>query len=259
MASNEPKRSDPVPRGPTAEQFGDLAGQPPKPSRVGKWLWRLATVVVVVLTVYLFRAPILRGAARAYVVDDDPTKADAIVVLGGGANTRPFAAAKLFHEGYARRVLILNTEREPADELGASPSDLDLNRRVLRALKVPDSAVTPVGQNVSSTYDEALAVREWAQRNGAKRILVPTDAFHTRRVKWLFGRMLRPLGADVSVRAIPPRKYSTANWWQHEEGLIGFQNEVIKFTFYHWKYWTRPASTPAPRADADRTLKNPSP
>jgi RecA/RadA recombinase len=85
---------------------------------------------------------------------------DAIVVLGGGPATRPFVAAKLFNDGYAPRVLVMNNERSPTDELGVTTPDLDLNRRVLRALKVPDSAVVGVGRKVSSTYEEALAVRE---------------------------------------------------------------------------------------------------
>jgi hypothetical protein len=93
-----------------------------------------------------------------------------------------------------------------------------------------------VGRDVSSTHDEVPGRAPVAQKNGAKQILVPTDLFHTRRVKWLFGRTLAPLNTEVRVRAIPQRKYSTTNWWQHEDGLVGFQNEVLKFALYRWKY-----------------------
>lgn len=33
-----------------------------------------------------------------------------------------------------------------------------------------------------------------------------------------------------------PREYSRRDWWRHEERLISFQNEVIKFGYYHIKY-----------------------
>jgi hypothetical protein len=26
------------------------------------------------------------------------------------------------------------------------------------------------------------------------------------------------------------------HWWQREEGLIAFQNEVVKSIYYHFKY-----------------------
>ena len=26
------------------------------------------------------------------------------------------------------------------------------------------------------------------------------------------------------------------DWWQHEEGVIAFQNEVIKYLYYRFKY-----------------------
>jgi uncharacterized SAM-binding protein YcdF (DUF218 family) len=219
-----------------SDSFGELAGQPRRPSRFRKWLWRIVALLVVALAAYALRAPILRGVANAYVVDDPVAKADAVVVLGGGANTRPFAAAKLFHEGYAPRVLVMNTEREPTDELGVTTPDSELNRRVLRALKVPDAAITAVGRDVASTHDEAMAVRDWAQRNGAKRVIVPTDLFHTRRVNWLFSRTLNPIGAKVCVRAIPDWKFSTTNWWQHENGLVSFQNEAMKLALYWCRY-----------------------
>ena len=38
------------------------------------------------------------------------------------------------------------------------------------------------------------------------------------------------------VRAVAPTKYVAGDWWQHEAGLIAFQNEVIKSAYYHLKY-----------------------
>src|SRR5947209_5106418 len=45
------------------------------------------------------RAPLLQGAADLWIVSDPLTPADVAVVLGGGVDVRPFAAAELYHKG----------------------------------------------------------------------------------------------------------------------------------------------------------------
>ena len=41
---------------------------------------------------------------------------------------------------------------------------------------------------------------------------------------------------EVHVTAIDPPGYRGTNWWQHEDGLIAFQNEVVKSFYYRLKY-----------------------
>jgi len=236
MSAIDPVENSATSSTPPARGFGELIGESPRDSRLKRWLWRFVFVAVIALGLYVLRAPILRGVATAWVINESPTNADAIVVLGGNPSTRPFVAAKLFNEGRAPRVLVMNTERNAIDDLGVTTPDSDLNRRVLRALKVPDAAVVSVGREVSSTYEEALAVRDWARSNRVRRLLIPTDLFHTRRVGWTFGKVMREADVAALVTAIPNRKYGLTNWWQHEDGLIGFQNEVLKFALYLGKY-----------------------
>ena len=89
---------------------------------------------------------------------------------------------------------------------------------------------------LASTYDEARAVRAWLATNSAKSILIATDLSHTRRARWIFQKELEGTGVQVRVHAIQPKEYGLTNWWQHEEGLIAFQNEFIKSLYYHLKY-----------------------
>jgi len=67
-------------------------------------------------------------------------------------------------------------------------------------------------------------------------VIIPTDPFHTRRVRWLFRKQLKPIGAQVIVRAVPVRDYTASDWWKHENGIVAFQNEVLKFAYYWVKY-----------------------
>jgi uncharacterized SAM-binding protein YcdF (DUF218 family) len=220
----------------------------PQPSTVvpgnpSRWLrrlaWTLAIVSLLAGTGYLFRAPLLTGLANAWVVNDPVTKADAIVILGGGLENRPFAAAKLYHDGVAPQILYMDVRLTPAEEMGITLPEKEQTRRILLSNNVPETAVTMIGTNVASTYDESKAVCTWIEKSGAKSIIITTDPFHTRRARWVFIRELRGTKTEVHVIAINPVRYRAADWWRHEEGVIAFQNEIIKLFYYRFKYWNK--------------------
>ncbi|MEK7706481.1 MAG: YdcF family protein [Verrucomicrobiota bacterium] len=188
------------------------------------------------LVAYFFRAPILRGLADAWIVNDKLEKADAIVVLGGGLDTRPFEAARLFQQGLAPRILLLNVRSNYTDELGITLPHTHVAKLVLFSNQVPPEAVIEIGNGVMSTRDESLAVQGWVKASHAKRLIIPTDLFHTRRVKWLFHKALNGTSVDIRTEAVASSDYTAANYWQHEEGLLAFQNEVLKFAYYVVKY-----------------------
>ena len=121
-----------------------------------------------------------------------------------------------------------------AEELGIT-SHTELNREVLLKLGIPAMAIVAFGDNVSSTHDEAEAIREWASASKSKRIIVPTEIFAARRVQWIFDRELTPIGVQVIVHAFPPPQYTLADWWRHRSGLIDFNNEVLKYLYYRAK------------------------
>ncbi len=202
--------------------------------------FRIALLIflVVIITGFLFRHPLMRAAASGWVVDEPPTKAAAIVVLGGSPESRPFAAAKLFHDGYAPKVLLPRVKPGPAVALGLKANDTEIARAVLIHEGVPESAIELIGTDVSSTFEETQAVKTWLKdsaEGSPATILIPTETFFTRRTRWIFQKTL-DTSATARVVAIPAAGYTTSDWWEHEEGLIDFQNEVIKHLYYHLKY-----------------------
>jgi uncharacterized SAM-binding protein YcdF (DUF218 family) len=171
-----------------------------------------------------------------WIVDDPPTRADAIVVLGGGVAQRPFAAAKLFREGMAPRILYMDVKLSPVETLGLGLPERELTRLVLMTNGVPDSAMEAIGHGVASTYDESCAVREWMERTGARSIIIATDLFHTRRARWIFRHELRRETPKIQMVAVSQPNYAPTNWWQNEEGVIAFQNEIAKYIYYRLAY-----------------------
>jgi len=199
--------------------------------RYGWWLAPVLIVLAIAIA-WMARAAILRGMAGLWVVSDPLDHADAIVVLGGRIDVRPFAAADLYRRGFAPRVLISNLVRDLLATMQLWPGQTELTRRLLLKLGVPAEAIVEFGDGVSSTYEEARAILDWTKSSGARAVIIPTDPFPTRRVRWTFQHEAASTGVRVIVHPIQLRAYSVDDWWHDERGLIDFQNEVIKFFYY---------------------------
>jgi hypothetical protein len=114
--------------------------------RTGRWnrtriIGRVALAVVVVAAgcVWAAHTLVLRGVAKLWVVSDHLDHADAILVLGGGLDVRPFAAADLYKRGLSSHILVANAYlgQGRRDVLNLLPSPADLNREVLLKHGVP--------------------------------------------------------------------------------------------------------------------------
>jgi hypothetical protein len=47
---------------------------------------------------------------------------------------------------------------------------------------------------------------------------------------------LADTGTQTYVAALDSPDYSRRDWWCREQGLIAFQNEVVKYVYYRLKY-----------------------
>lgn len=198
--------------------------------------WLTGILAVLIVFGYIYRARLLTHLASAWVVNLPTTTADAIVVLGGNVDDRPFAAAKLFQQHVAPKILYMDVSDDPVNELNITQTEREITRRILLSNSVPESAIQAIGQQVDNTYDESRAVRAWVRQTGATSILITTDLFHTRRARWIFRHELRDTPVRIYVIPVNLRQYTVDNWWKTEGGVIAFQNEVIKFIYYRLKY-----------------------
>ncbi len=202
---------------------------------LARWLWRLTVLAIVMLgmaVIWWEHTAILRNVAAAWVVSDTPSHADAIVVLGGDLDVRPFAAAALYKQGFADKVLVSNVRLTRAEALGFIPSHTELNREVLLHLGVPASAIETFGESLESTHAEAEAARDWALATHAKRVIIPTELFAARRTRWIFNTTFGAAGLDPIVVALPSGAYKLANWWRYRAGVVDFNNEILKYLYY---------------------------
>ena len=213
---------------------------PPKNTSVWRRLRRYLYGVVLLLglaTVAFYeRRRLLTGLAQLWIVNEVPVKADAIMVLGGGIDTRPQAGARMFLQGLAPVILIPQNRLLPEEESGLVSSTHELTAKILVRLGVPTNSIQFIGTNVANTHEEALSLRAWCVENHAKTVLIPTELFHSHRVHWFVNRELKLIGCTAKVQALPQRKYDADNWWLDEAGLIAFETEILKTAYYVLRY-----------------------
>ena len=158
-------------------------------------------------------------------------------MLGGGIDTRPFVAADLYAKGLVKKVLLSKVREPPSVEIGGLTSDTEDMRKVLLRLGVPNSAIETFGDANKNTREEAIALKNWADQNAVSVLIIPTEIFPARRVSWMFRREFAGTGVRIEVPSVDPaRHYTRADWWKTEDGVISFQNEVLKYLYYRLKY-----------------------
>ena len=162
---------------------------------------------------------------------DEPVPSSAIVVLGGDPS-RALAAADLYRQGLAPRVLVsaaAPTARDRRLETAGitTPRDDELARQVLLARGVPESAIAIYGHDLQSTLDEARALHELFGDSGT--LLVVTSPLHVRRARIVLATELpRERFRVIGSRYDPvPQK-----WWRDRDSARDVLLEVAKLTYF---------------------------
>lgn len=165
-------------------------------------------------------------------LDDQPRKADAIVVLGGGYY-RPLHAADLYAGGFAPEVYVVRPRPAPGGELLAEagvhvPPQQEIYRRLLVARGVPAAAITTYGHKVRSTYEEAATMAA-ILGDAPRTLIVVTSPYHVPRAKLIFEDAL-PTATIIAVGT--PYEPFPSPWWSEQYSAVRVVNETAKLAWY---------------------------
>lgn len=220
----------------------------------------LSALILLLAVAYLFRRRLLAAAGAFLVVAETGRRCDLIVLLNGNISTRSYRAAELYREHRAPVVLARLADTEEV-RLGVIPNISDATRDLLIRLGVAPSDITVLSSSrwVGGSWDEAILVCAHMREHGYRRAAIVTDAFHTRRARWAFRRVMADESAEFFC---VPTRYSLSvmdRWWRTEYGLVQVIVEYIKFVHYRrigHAARGRPAPTEAdlPPADEARRL-----
>ena len=194
----------------------------------------LTTIFIIVILLYVFRGPILIGMGKILIVKDPLSNADIIYLLTGDVTSRPFHAVELYRENYTNTIVVPQHEVNPAEELGIYPNPTEAVMKVLhqKGVNKSDIVVIDFNNGVTSTTDEAIALRRYVNKTKIKNVIIVTSAFHSFRAKYIFKKVLKLTPVNIIMSPAPHWKFDETNWWKYEEGLIYCANEYLKFIHY---------------------------
>lgn len=203
---------------------------------------RLKRVLRVLVLVLLIWPPLAWLAARGLIVRAELPKADAVVVLGGSSTfvERTRYAAEIFKEGRASKIILTNDGQQGgwsnADQ--RNPLFVERAAREMEAAGVPVERIEVLPQVVTSTYVEAVLLRQYADAHGLRSILIVTSAYHSRRALWTLRVVFEGSGVEIGIVS-PPTGLQTpppATWWLHLAGWQLVAGEYVKLAYYHVRY-----------------------
>lgn len=165
---------------------------------------------------------------------DAPAKADLLFVLGGDFSRRAPFAAELYRDGLAPRILLA---REPSSSSASNFTDTTIS--ILQANGVPKDRIIDFAPTagVTSTADEARALKLYVSAYRVKTLLVVTSAYHTRRARMALSRALRGSGTHLIVVATPETPQQTQDWLNTEPGKTRLELEWVKLFYYFFTFW----------------------
>jgi hypothetical protein len=195
-----------------------------------RWGRRALVLVLLIVLVYLFRRPILRGLALPLVAEEADTLTP-VVALWRGDRCHDHAAAH-YHAGTIKTILLLEENPGRLQRLKLVPTRLEVERGALRERGVPRHAVEVLPGDSHGDWDRARQLQTWLETHPGDRVVLLCDRFNSRRTAYVLDATL---GGDCRgrVQLLPlfNREYSEADWWTCKTGLLEFLSASVGLAY----------------------------
>ncbi len=190
-----------------------------------RFAW-VATALVLIGTALLWQGPLLLTVIGSFlVVEDNPSKADAIVVLSGDGGARLEQGVELFQKGYSRWLILVGGGQQ------GSPPAAEVMMRQAAQMGVPQARMLTVDQS-TSTREDALYTREVMVQQGLKSAILVTSPYHERRASLTFAKAFQDTGITVASYPVQDDQWSPNSWWQDNATLRLTLVELAKLAYY---------------------------
>ncbi|MFX0124539.1 MAG: YdcF family protein [Candidatus Hodarchaeota archaeon] len=196
--------------------------------------------IIFATVLFLSHQYLLQQIGRFLIIEQNPVKADIIVVLNGRDTERSLAAVDLYNKGYADLILIARGPKQPGSDefwkrVGSDWNSKIFFQRAIEAMGIPDSSFKMIGNGATSTYDEAKVAKRFVNQNGYKSILIVTSKWHSKRAYLTF-RSVFNKDTEIKKRiTIHPSKYDTFdpdNWWKTGADAELVFREYVRLIYY---------------------------
>ena len=156
-------------------------------------------------------------------VDSGATKADVIIVLGGGSHERPLRAAELFREKAAPRIII------------TGEGDDEINRQLLLEAGVPAAAMQVEAKSATTRENAEFTIKLLRAEKIRSAILV-TSWYHSRRALKTFEHF----APDIKFYSRPSYFAFARTDWKKLGIYKRMRLEFLKLPGYWLRYGVNP-------------------
>jgi len=206
-------------------------------------LKRVSGVTMALLITWPFFA---WAAARFLIVRTEViARADVLVVLGGSSAyvERMRWAARLFQEGHAPKIILTNDNERGGWSSAEQRNPFFVERAAaeLQQAGVPAQKIEVLSQPVSSTHDEAVLLRRYAEERHIQSLAVVTSAYHSRRALWMLRRVFNGSNIEVEINPVATGVFDwqtppPLTWWWKWRGWRSVALEYPKLIYYWLHY-----------------------
>jgi uncharacterized SAM-binding protein YcdF (DUF218 family) len=165
-----------------------------------------------------------------WLVSEDPLqKGQFIAVLSGGMPFRALEAARLYHAGYAPKVLLTHPS-EPAQAMEALGipylSEDDYDSQILIHEGVPKDAIAILSPPIRNTADEMAAISGSLPRRADQTVIIVTSRVHTRRSRILWHRLHQGPGRAL-IHSVSDDPFNPRRWWSNTDDTMAVVREIM--------------------------------
>lgn len=197
------------------------------------WAWTIRGVFL--LTAW---ALIAWSGASWLIINSELRTADTILILSGSGayQERVQRATELYKDGLAPIVVLTNDGQQGGWSVADQRNlfSYEMASRELLSQGVPKDAIIVIPIPVSSTHEEAIRFREYAEQHKLKSALIVTSAYHSRRALWTFRHVCEGSEIWFGIETAPPGKQTPTpvSWWLYPKGWSSVAGEYVKWVYY---------------------------
>lgn len=170
-----------------------------------------------------------REKLLALIFNEPLKKADSIVLLEGDIFNRITEAARLYKEGWSKKIVISGNIDNP-------PHSIPAKRMLPELIKlgVPKEDVE-LEEKSLTTRDQAVEVMQIVQKKGWKRVILVASNYHQLRAFMTFLKAMKEQGLQIEIINAPARdlKWFEETGWGTRIDLL--ETEIDKIEQYQKK------------------------
>jgi uncharacterized SAM-binding protein YcdF (DUF218 family) len=186
----------------------------------------IASIAIIIIGGYI----LLRGAAAYLIIADKLQPAQAIVMLSGGDESRMKEALSLYKDNYGKVIILTETGQRFGKYDTLYSNDIRIQ---LLNHGVPNGNILITSVKVSSTLDEAYAVKKLLTNRQLSSAIIVTDPYHTRRAALVFRNVFGNSSIKLIFRPVGGSWYNSRTWFLSPDGWRYTFLEYVKLIGYY--------------------------